>query len=133
MLGNKTKVSLDEMSRHEESFDITKYAAKLREIEKKLSEMRAELSRLRNIEGIVAKVVDFQLPLSLITKGTDYVTGIMAAIPVEQTGVFKSLLEGSINPDEGDFFISTPKIRTRGISDCPFRKEKGRNQKPADV
>ncbi|KRT36266.1 V-type ATP synthase subunit I [Acetomicrobium hydrogeniformans] len=115
MLGNKPKVSLDEISRLEESFDIVQYSAKLREVEKKLSEIRAELSRLRNIEGIVAKIVDFQLSLSLITKGTDYVTGIMAAIPVEQTMVFKSLLEGSINSDEGDFFISTPKEKDKEV------------------
>ena len=103
LLGNKPKVSLNEMAELDSNFDIHKYSAKLRDIERKLSEIRAELSRLKTLEEILIKIKDFPLPLSLLTRGTQYVSGVVAVVPVEQIGVIRTHLEESIKPQEGEF------------------------------
>jgi len=48
------------MAELDSNFDIHKYSAKLRDIERKLSEIRAELSRAQNLEEILIKIKDFR-------------------------------------------------------------------------
>jgi len=55
LLGNKPKVSLDEMVELEKSLDLVDYSAKLRELDKKLSEIGAELSKLKAAEEVLVK------------------------------------------------------------------------------
>jgi len=115
LLGNKPKVSLNEMAELDSNFDIHKYSAKLRDIERKLSEIRAELSRLKTLEEILIKIKDFPLPLSLLTRGTQYVSGVVAVVPVEQIGVIRTHLEESIKPQEGEFYITKPAEKDKEV------------------
>jgi len=115
LLGNKPKVSLNEMAELDSNFDIHKYSAKLRDIERKLSEIRAELSRLKTLEEILIKIKDFPLPLSLLTRGTQYVSGVVAVVPVEQIGVIRTHLEESIKPQEGEFHITKPAEKDKEV------------------
>jgi len=55
-------------SRLEKSLDLVDYSAKLRELDKKLSEIGAELSKLKAAEEVLVKIKDFSLPLSLLTE-----------------------------------------------------------------
>ncbi|MGB4437210.1 MAG: V-type ATP synthase subunit I, partial [Acetomicrobium sp.] len=115
LLGNKPKVSLDEMVELEKSLDLVDYSAKLRELDKKLSEIGAELSKLKAAEEVLVKIKDFSLPLSLLTEGTEYITGLIATVPVEQIGVLKTELGGFLKPDEGEFHISMPAEKDKEV------------------
>jgi len=115
LLGNKPKVSLREMVELEKSLDLVEYSTKLRKLEKKLSEIRAEISKLKASEEILMKIKDFSLPLSLLTEGTEYVIGLIAVVPVEQIGVLKTELEESLKPNEGEFHISMPVEKDREV------------------
>lgn len=97
--GERPELSLKDMRSLSESFDVFSEAEGVRCLERKLVEIRSDMSKTDGYLSLLSGLGDLPYPLSLISTGTEQVFGALGSIPVENLGSWK---EGLTKAFKGD-------------------------------
>lgn len=88
--GEKPELCLKEMKGLSESFDVFSQAESVRDLERKLVEIRSDTTKTDGYLALLSKLRDLPYPLSLISSGTEQVFGALGCIPVENLVSWKN-------------------------------------------
>ena len=105
MLGPKPAVSISELSTLLVSTDLSAVASEARTLERDLSEVRSEIAQISNQIMILDSIRDFELPMWLLSKGTEKVIGIMGSVPSVRTDELRQNFEDTVK-GQGDLYIA---------------------------
>ena len=110
LLGPKPPVTLAELASLDSRTDLTDLASKARNLERSISEMRSETAQIANHLQLLEPMRGLELPLWIISRGTEKVMGVMGSILVDRRA---SLEEGffGVVKEEGELFLSTPALK----------------------
>lgn len=97
--GDRPEFSLKEMRHLSESFDVFSRAEEVRGLERKLVEIRSDISKTDGYLSLLSGLGDLPYPLSLISVGTEQVFGALGAIPVENLDSWKDGLDKALRGD----------------------------------
>lgn len=95
-MGDMPEYSLDSLAELASEDKFRELSSRLRDLEKRLSDARAGMSRVR---GLIAQLLPIQglpYPLDLFNRGTDRVAGLLLAVPKQQFLPLTSALEGTL-------------------------------------
>ncbi len=98
LLGPKPPVSLTELGTLMEKTDIESMAAEARRLERRISEMRSEMSQLSNHLELLDPLRGLDLPMWVVARGTERLMGIMGTIATSKS---ESLKESFLEMIEG--------------------------------
>jgi V/A-type H+-transporting ATPase subunit I len=88
-MGEKDDLSLEEGKALDAKTDLKAIAEDVRKLERRLMEIRSEVTQLDSIEQLLTSLHGFPYPLELITSGTDHIHGALGTIPADQTEQWK--------------------------------------------
>ncbi len=92
-LGDKPEATLRELASLAERTDISSLAEKMRKIERRLVEIRSELSQIESLQTMLSNISGFPYPLELLSRGTDTTKGFLGTIPLDQVENWKTAIE----------------------------------------
>lgn len=95
-LGEKPQVSLPELASLAERTDIMALAEKMRKLERRLVEIRSELSQIESLENMLCNLSGFSYPLELLSRGTETITGFLGTIPLDQLDGWKIAIQDEL-------------------------------------
>lgn len=105
MLGPKTAISFSGLSSLHKEIDISRVTAEARSLERDLAEMRSTLAQISNQSTLLESIRDFALPLWMVSRGTDSVTGVMGSVPPSQAGTLREHFEKCVK-GLGEIFVA---------------------------
>ncbi len=92
-LGDKPEATLRELASLAERTDISSLAEKMRKLERRLVEIRSELSQIESLQTMLSNISGFPYPLELLSRGTDTTKGFLGTIPLDQVENWKIAIE----------------------------------------
>ena len=98
-LGERPVKSLLELASLARDTDITSLAEQMRKLERRMVEIRSELSQIESLQLMLAKLKDFPYALELVSQGTETIRGVLGTIPVEQFSEWNDSLLGKARED----------------------------------
>lgn len=96
MLGDIPTVSLSELAASADEKKFVSFVSTLREKEKKMTECRADISRLKGLYAQAVLLESIKYPLEFFTTGTDMVSGAVYTVPGESVQEIVSKLESEL-------------------------------------
>lgn len=103
-LGDKPEATLRELSSLAERTDISSLAEKMRKLERRLVEIRSELSQIESLRTMLSNLSDFPYPLELLSRGTDTTKGFLGTIPIDQVENWKVAIETELG-ENAEIFV----------------------------
>ncbi|MCF4150546.1 V-type ATP synthase subunit I [Dethiosulfovibrio sp. F2B] len=82
--GEKPECSLRYLASASESFEVKERAEEVRALERKLVEIRSDISQTDGYISFLGELKDMPYPMSLMSSGTESVSGVIGTIPVEK-------------------------------------------------
>lgn len=105
LLGPKPPVTLSELASLRSSTDLSDLATKARGLERRISEKRSETTMVANHIKLLEPLKDLDLPLWIVSRGTEKVTGVLGTVPTarkeELIDSFSSLVK-----EQGEVFVA---------------------------
>ncbi len=105
LLGPKPPVTISELNSMMEKTDLQGMAADARSLERRISEMRSEISQLSNHIQLLKPFKDLDLPMWIVSRGTEKLRGVMGTLPSSKScslkDSFLDIIEG-----QGDIYIA---------------------------
>lgn len=84
-MGEKDVLSLEEAAELDRRTDITAAAEEARRLERRLMEIRSEVTQVDSILSLLKSLEGFPYPLELLSTGTERVRGVLGELPAHQT------------------------------------------------
>lgn len=92
MLGDVPEISFDDLAAKADEANFSSFVNALRQKDKKLSELRAEISRCKAFIVQTEHLKSIKYPMELFTKGTDNIAGMVVSIAKPASSQFDRLL-----------------------------------------
>ncbi|NLB83218.1 MAG: V-type ATP synthase subunit I [Synergistaceae bacterium] len=121
-MGDRTQVSLTEAKKIESSTDIKDLAERMRVFERRLMEIRSELSQLESTKTLLSGMKGFPYPLEMLTFGTERVRGVFGSLPADQVEQWRKEAE-SILGSQGEVYIIKGAEKDKEIQAALFYEE----------
>ncbi len=103
-MGDRTQITLKEAEKLESSTDIKDLAEHMRVFERRLMEIRSELSQIESTETLLSGMKGFPYPLEMLTIGTERIRGIFGTLPPEQVEPWRRGAENILG-SMGEVFV----------------------------
>ncbi|MDO4987909.1 MAG: V-type ATP synthase subunit I [Synergistes sp.] len=97
MLGDLPSLSLKDLADKADESKFESFAADIKSIEHKLSEVHSEISRLNGLNAQLALFEKITCPLEFFTTGTDMLIGAVYSVPVAQADGFAAAIGEKFN------------------------------------
>ena len=97
--GERTELSLKEMKSQSDSFDVVSEAEAVRGLERRLVEIRSEMTKTEGYLDLLSGLDDLPYPLGLISSGTEQVFGFLGTLPVENIERWRAELSKTYGSD----------------------------------
>jgi|LSQX01.1.fsa_nt_gb V/A-type H+-transporting ATPase subunit I len=104
-MGEKEEFSLQQTMELDSRTDIHSLAEDIRVLERRLMEIRSEVSQLDSTESLLLSLKGFPYPLELLSSGTEYIRGMLGSMPAEQVEQWKRGAE-SLLGTMGEVYIA---------------------------
>ncbi len=121
-MGDRTQVSLTEAKKIESSTDIKDLAERMRVFERRLMEIRSELSQLESTQALLSSMKGFPYPLEMLTSGTERVRGVFGSLPADQAEQWRKEAE-SILGSMGEAYLIKGAEKDKDIQAALFYEE----------
>lgn len=95
-MGDRTQITLPEARKLESSTDIKDLAERMRLFERRLMEIRSELSLLESTETLLSGMKGFPYPLEMLTTGTERIRGLFGSLDADQAEEWRREAEGAL-------------------------------------
>ena len=112
LLGERPKKSWEELASSERELAIEDLAQHLHSIERKVTELRSELSNLQAVKNLLRLFIGFPYPLSILS-GTDRLNSLVVTITIERIPSLLDLLKNNLDPKLCEWFIAPPKDKDK--------------------
>ncbi|SMG10129.1 V-type ATP synthase subunit I [Dethiosulfovibrio salsuginis] len=97
--GERPEFSLKEMKCLSDSYDVIAKAEEIRGLERRLVEIRSEISKIDGYLALLSTLDGLPYPLSLISSGTEQVFGALGTLSVDSLGKWKGDLNKAFGAD----------------------------------
>lgn len=98
-LGDRPARTLKDLACVAEKTDISSLAEQMRKLERRLVEIRSELSQIETTQNMLSSLGRFPYPLDLLSKGTDSIKGFLGTMPVDQLENWKIAVKTELAED----------------------------------
>lgn len=105
-LGERPDFSVEELASLAEKTDLLQLAEHIRTLERRLIEIRSEITQIDSTKAILSHITELPYSLELVSRGTRFVGGFVGMLPVEQIAGWKQAIEKNLG-DAGEFFIAS--------------------------
>ena len=106
-MGERESISLHDGKTLEGKTDLMSLSVSVRSLERRLMEMRSELTQIASTETLLNALSDFPYPFELLTSGTERVRGMLGTMPVSKIPLWKEETEALLS-SMGEVFTSPP-------------------------
>ena len=106
-LGEKDRLSLQEGKDLESKINIVSLSNSVRNLERRLIEIRSELAQIASTEALLASLSSFPYPLELLSTGTERVRGVLGTMPVSKIPSWRTEAEDILST-MGEIYTSVP-------------------------
>lgn len=107
MLSDKPSVTMSQLADLYDRTQILEIVSEARCLEKRLAEIHSLLPQLTEQLKLLRVVKSFHFPLSLISRGTEQISGFMGTVPADRTDDLINSFQ-QITGKEGDYFQVQP-------------------------
>ncbi|HAF50729.1 MAG: V-type ATPase [Synergistales bacterium 54_24] len=107
LLGERPKRRWEELVGSENQLVLQDLSQRLRSIERRMTELRSELSNLQAQKTLLKRLNGFPYPLAIIS-GTDTLSAQIGTIGVEDIPPLLDLLKSRLDPQKCEWFIAPP-------------------------
>jgi V/A-type H+-transporting ATPase subunit I len=107
LLGERPKRRWEELVGSENQLALQDLSQRLRSIERRMTELRSELSNLQAQKAMLKRLNGFPYPLAIIS-GTDTLSAQIGTIAVEDIPPLLDLLKSRLDPQKCEWFIAPP-------------------------
>lgn len=111
-LGEKPSMSIKELSNLSSETDVVSLSEEMRKLERRLVEIRSEISRIDGNQEMLEKISDLEYPLEFLSSGTETTGGILGTIAVGQLDAWQKAVDEELGPD-GEVFVVPPDEKDR--------------------
>ena len=98
IMGERDAISLQEGAALESEVPVAEISREMRALERRLMEIRSEMSQLGSTESLLENLKEFPYPLSLVTRGTESVKSILGTMPTGQIEQWRRGADGLLGP-----------------------------------
>jgi V/A-type H+-transporting ATPase subunit I len=99
MLGERDDVSMAHLAELDSRVSIPDLAAEVRKRERRLTELRSDVQQSKALKQTLTKLQSFKAPFSMITEGSETVTGFLGTGRAEDLQAWKKALDGALGAD----------------------------------
>jgi len=103
--GEKPAWSLKDLGNLSRDTDINEISQEMRNLERRLVEIRAEISQIEGFQVMLEELQELPYPLELISSGTSSTKGILGTVPIDQLDYLKLAAENQLGED-GELFVA---------------------------
>ncbi len=96
-LGERESISLEDGTALEAKTDVIDLSSSVRALERRLMEIRSELTQIASTENLLSALSDFPYPFELVTSGTERVRGVLGTMPASKIPVWKGEAEALLS------------------------------------
>jgi len=111
-LGEKPSMSLMELSNLSSEVDIVSLSEDMRKLERRLVEIRSELSRISGKQEMLEKLGNLEYPLEFLSSGTETTGGFLGTIAVGQLEEWQEAISRELGSD-AEVFVVPPDKKDR--------------------
>ena len=130
-MGDRTQISLTEAKKLESSTDIKELAERMRVFERRLMEIRSELSQIESTETLLSTMKGFPYPLEMLTSGTDRIQGVFGSLSADQADQWRKEVQ-SVLGSMGEAYIFKGNEKDKEVQAALFYEESF-SQKAAEL
>ncbi|MGI6075823.1 MAG: V-type ATP synthase subunit I [Pyramidobacter sp.] len=105
ILGERDDVSMSDLAALDGKVSVSGLAAEVRKRERRLTELRSEVQQSLTLQQTLSNLATFKAPLSMITEGSQLVTGFLGTGRAEDLQAWKEALDEALGED-GECSIS---------------------------
>ena len=99
MLGDRDRLTMDQLMRLKDSTDVPALVGQVREKERRLLELKSAKEQTRQVIDVLRNLSDLPCPLSLLTQGTKRVAAFLGQASPEALMVWKDALAEALGSD----------------------------------
>ncbi|HPI98052.1 MAG TPA: V-type ATPase 116kDa subunit family protein, partial [Synergistales bacterium] len=103
--GEKPSLSLKDLSDLSREADIREISDEMHTLERRLVEIRAEVSQMEGLLVMLDKLKGLPYSLELISSGTTTIRGVVGTVPIDQLDYLKLAVENQLGED-GELFVA---------------------------
>ena len=89
LFGEKDEITLGEARELDAQSNIASVAEEIRGLERRLIEIRSEISQIDGTEALLLSLKDFPFPMELLSSGTEHLRGILGSLPAGEVESWK--------------------------------------------
>jgi V/A-type H+-transporting ATPase subunit I len=104
-MGERQSISLRDGEALESATDLMKFSETVRSLERRLMEIRSELTQISSTESLLEDLSDFPYPFELITSGTERVRGVLGTMPAAKIPGWKEETAAALS-SMGEVYVS---------------------------
>ncbi|MEA3507352.1 MAG: hypothetical protein U9R40_00320, partial [Synergistota bacterium] len=118
MLSDKPGETLTALSELSDSTETEEITIQTRKLEKRLAEIRSNLSQITTQTTLLKEIGDFPYPLSFVSPGTERICGFTGTMDREKADSFEGRFRETVGA-HGEFYLASPGSRKKD-SDSTF-------------
>ena len=103
--GERPEFPLRHLASASDSFEVKERAEEVRALERKLVEIRSDISQTDGYLTFLDELKDMPYPMSLMSSGTEIVSGIMGTIPVEKIDQWNRSILDALGEDIETYYV----------------------------
>lgn len=99
MLGERDDVSMSDLAALDGTMSVSALAAEVRKRERRLTELRSDVQQSKALRQTLSGLTAFTAPLSMITEGSELVTGFLGTGRAEDLQAWKEAMDDALGED----------------------------------
>lgn len=103
--GEKPSMSIKDLSSLSKKTDAISVSEDMRKLERRLVEIRSELSQISGFQEMLSKLQTLEYPLEFLSHGTEKTKGIFGTIPVNQLDNWQNEVQYTLGADAESFIV----------------------------